>query len=173
MIETVCSFAMAFWYLQRSGIPFSDLWFKFGEIPSGIDADYYNARVNEASSIYFINLVIMSVSPFNQRLFTLTKAHTGNGSISWPCALAISQSSSIHLLSTKRPKICTSSLPSCFPWGSLLSGSISQVCSLFSVPPGYLRSISSFRLLWGLGFFVSMKPERQRFVGGRKYCSLG
>jgi hypothetical protein len=63
MIETVCSFAMAFWYLQRNGIPFSDLWFKFGEIPSGIDVDYYNARVNEASSIYFINLVIMCVSP--------------------------------------------------------------------------------------------------------------
>ncbi|KAJ5369674.1 uncharacterized protein N7496_005766 [Penicillium cataractarum] len=59
MIETVCSFAMAFWYLQRNGIPFSDLWFKFGEIPAGIDVDFYNARVNEASSIYFINLVIM------------------------------------------------------------------------------------------------------------------
>ncbi|KAJ5668722.1 hypothetical protein N7462_009792 [Penicillium macrosclerotiorum] len=59
MIETICSFAMAFWYLQRNGIPFSDLWFKFGEIPAGVDTDYYNARVNEASSIYFINLVIM------------------------------------------------------------------------------------------------------------------
>ncbi|KAJ5432128.1 uncharacterized protein N7458_011284 [Penicillium daleae] len=59
MIETVCSFSMAFWYLQRNGIPFSDLWFKFGEIPSGVDVDYYNARVNEASSIYFITLVIM------------------------------------------------------------------------------------------------------------------
>ncbi|KAJ5088869.1 hypothetical protein N7456_012485 [Penicillium angulare] len=59
MIETVCSFSMAFWYLQRKGIPFSDLWFKFGEIPAGMDQDYYTARVNEASSIYFINLVIM------------------------------------------------------------------------------------------------------------------
>ncbi|KAF3386812.1 Sodium/potassium-transporting ATPase subunit alpha-1 [Penicillium rolfsii] len=59
MIETVCSFSMAFWYLQRKGIMFSELWFKFGEIPSGIDVDYYNACVNEASSIYFINLVIM------------------------------------------------------------------------------------------------------------------
>lgn len=152
---------MAFWYLQRSGIPFSDLWFKFGEIPPGIDADYYNARINEASSIYFINLVIMSVFPFNQRLFTLTKAHAGNGSISWPCALAISQSSSIHLLSTKRRKICTSSLPSCFLWGLLLSGSISQVYRPFLAPLGYLRSISSFRLPWALVYFVSMKPERR------------
>lgn len=143
MIETVCSFAMAFWYLQRSGILFSDLWFKFGEIPSGIDADYYNARVNEASSIYFINLVIMSVSPFNQRFFTLTKAHAGNGSISWPCALAISQSSSIHLLSTKRRKICTSSLQLFFRLELLSSGSISQACRRFSVPLEYPRSISS------------------------------
>jgi sodium/potassium-transporting ATPase subunit alpha len=59
LIETVCSFAMAFWYLERTGIPFSDLWFKFGELPPGVDEDYYTARVNEASSIYFINLVIM------------------------------------------------------------------------------------------------------------------
>jgi hypothetical protein len=59
LIETVCSFAMAFWYLERNGIPFSELWFKFGELPPGVDEDYYTARVNEASSIYFINLVIM------------------------------------------------------------------------------------------------------------------
>ncbi|KAJ5605449.1 hypothetical protein N7510_008230 [Penicillium lagena] len=59
MIETACSFTMAYWYLQRSGIFFSDLWFKFGEIPAGMDPDYYSAKVNEASSIYFMNLVIM------------------------------------------------------------------------------------------------------------------
>jgi magnesium-transporting ATPase (P-type) len=50
---------MAYWYLQRSGIPFSDLWFKFGEVPSYLDPDYYTQRLNEASSIYFINLVVM------------------------------------------------------------------------------------------------------------------
>lgn len=72
MIETVCSFAMAFWYLQRNGIPFSDLWFKFGEIPAGIDVDFYNARVNEASSIYFINLVIMFVFLSDSNSSTLT-----------------------------------------------------------------------------------------------------
>lgn len=59
VIETVCSFSMAYWYLERSGIPFSSLWFKFGELPAGIDQDYYTARLNEASSIYFINLVVM------------------------------------------------------------------------------------------------------------------
>ncbi|KAJ5645795.1 hypothetical protein N7490_002167 [Penicillium lividum] len=59
MIETALSFTMAFWYLQRNGIHFSDMWFKFGELPPGIDSDYYTAKINEASSIYFINLVVM------------------------------------------------------------------------------------------------------------------
>jgi hypothetical protein len=55
---------MAYWYLERKGIPFSDLWFKFGEIPTHLDPDYYSARLNEASSIYFMNLVVMSVSAY-------------------------------------------------------------------------------------------------------------
>ncbi|GAB0132368.1 hypothetical protein EsDP_00000808 [Epichloe bromicola] len=57
--ETLASFAMSFWYLQRNGILFSDLWFSFGVIPSNIDPDYYTAKLNEASSIYFVNLVVM------------------------------------------------------------------------------------------------------------------
>ncbi|RDH38194.1 hypothetical protein BDQ94DRAFT_74328 [Aspergillus welwitschiae] len=59
MIETIASFAMAYWYLERNGIPFSALWFKFGATPSNIDSDWLNARLNEASSVYFINLVVM------------------------------------------------------------------------------------------------------------------
>ena len=59
VIESLSSFAMSYWYLQRSGIPFSDLWFQFGNIPNGLDPDYYNARLAEASSIYFVNLVVM------------------------------------------------------------------------------------------------------------------
>ncbi|KAG5913910.1 hypothetical protein E4U61_006317 [Claviceps capensis] len=57
--ETLASFAMSFWYLQRNGIPFSDLWFSFGNIPASIDPDYYTQKLNEASSIYFVNLVVM------------------------------------------------------------------------------------------------------------------
>lgn len=166
MIETVCSFAMAFWYLQRNGILFSDLWFKFGEIPSGIDVDYYNARVNEASSIYFINLVIMCVSPSYGSLLTLTNSSTGNGSISWPCAHAISQSFSIHLHSIKTRRICISFQPSCFHWVLQSSGYISQVCKLFSIPQAYLRSISFSLLLWASDYFASTKPGRQQFVAG-------
>ncbi|KAJ5729077.1 uncharacterized protein N7483_003585 [Penicillium malachiteum] len=59
MIETALSFTMAFWYLERNGIHFSDLWFKFGELPPDVTEDYYTIKVNEASSIYFINLVVM------------------------------------------------------------------------------------------------------------------
>lgn len=59
ILETVTSFAMSYWYLQRSGIPFSALWFKYGLVPDNVTSDYYNARLNEASSIYFINLVVM------------------------------------------------------------------------------------------------------------------
>ncbi|TVY18565.1 Sodium/potassium-transporting ATPase subunit alpha-A [Lachnellula arida] len=59
VLETLCSFAMSYWYLQRSGIPFSDLWFGYGSLPDSIDADYAAARLNEASSIYFVNLVVM------------------------------------------------------------------------------------------------------------------
>ncbi|KAF4633510.1 hypothetical protein G7Y89_g4608 [Cudoniella acicularis] len=59
VIETLSSFAMSYWYLQRSGIAFSDLWFCYGALPPNIDQDYYNQRLNEASSIYFVNLVVM------------------------------------------------------------------------------------------------------------------
>ncbi len=74
MIETTLSFTMAYWYLQRNGIHFEDIWFKFGAIPEGMDPDYYNARLNEASSIYFMNLVVMLVSssPLQPGRFTLT-----------------------------------------------------------------------------------------------------
>lgn len=58
VLETVASFAMSFWYLERKGIPFSSLWFSFGD-PAGVDPDYYHEQLNVASSIYFVNLVVM------------------------------------------------------------------------------------------------------------------
>ncbi|KAI0431171.1 hypothetical protein F5Y09DRAFT_355238 [Xylaria sp. FL1042] len=59
IIQTVTSFFVSFWYLQRNGIPFSQLWFAFGKIPDGVDPDYYAEKLNIASSIYFVNLVVM------------------------------------------------------------------------------------------------------------------
>jgi sodium/potassium-transporting ATPase subunit alpha len=59
ILETTASFAMSYWYLQRSGIPFSALWFQYGSLPDDLDPDYVAARLVEASSVYFINLVVM------------------------------------------------------------------------------------------------------------------
>jgi len=50
VLETLCSFTMSDWYLQRCGIPFSDLWFGYGSLPDSIDVEYAAARLNEASS---------------------------------------------------------------------------------------------------------------------------
>ncbi|KAK8245999.1 hypothetical protein IWZ00DRAFT_490613 [Phyllosticta capitalensis] len=59
VIQCVSSFAMSYWYAQRNGVPFSDLWFGFGKVPSHITEDRYTAVLNTASSIYFVNLVVM------------------------------------------------------------------------------------------------------------------
>ncbi|KAK9423576.1 putative Cation-transporting P-type ATPase N-terminal domain-containing protein [Seiridium unicorne] len=59
VMETLASFSMAYWYLERNSIPFSTLWFGFGTVPDGVDSDYYTQKLNEASSVYFINLVVM------------------------------------------------------------------------------------------------------------------
>lgn len=59
VLQTVSSFAMSFWYLQRSGVPFGYLWFQYGQLPDSIDASYVSGKLAEASSIYFVNLVVM------------------------------------------------------------------------------------------------------------------
>jgi sodium/potassium-transporting ATPase subunit alpha len=68
IIETVSSFAMSYWYLQRNGIPFMDIWFSFGSLPDTIDPDFYAQKLNEASSIYFVTLVVMYVARVTFRL---------------------------------------------------------------------------------------------------------
>ena len=59
VIESISSFAMAYWYAQRQGLRFSSLWFGFGEIENGFTKAEQNAILNTASSIYFVNLVVM------------------------------------------------------------------------------------------------------------------
>ena len=61
MLETFTSFVMSYWYLQRSGLPFSAFWFKYGSVRDDVTMEYYNAKLAEASSIYFINVVVMCV----------------------------------------------------------------------------------------------------------------
>ncbi|KAK5125068.1 hypothetical protein LTR85_001259 [Meristemomyces frigidus] len=59
VIETVTSFAMSYWYAQRAGLTFPALWFGFGETPNGMTADTITETLSTASSIYFVNLVVM------------------------------------------------------------------------------------------------------------------
>ncbi|KAK9343636.1 hypothetical protein V1522DRAFT_332636, partial [Lipomyces starkeyi] len=57
-VEYFCMCAMSYLYLQRQGIPFSTLWLGVGAIPDGMWSDLYKQKL-EASSIYFVNLVVM------------------------------------------------------------------------------------------------------------------
>jgi sodium/potassium-transporting ATPase subunit alpha len=59
ILEAVASFSMSYWYAQRKGVTFSDLWFGFGRVPQNMSSDSYTSILNEASSIYFVNLVVM------------------------------------------------------------------------------------------------------------------
>ena len=59
LLETFASFSMSYWHLQRRGIPFSALWFGYGSLPDGISQEYLIQTQNEASSIYFVTLVVM------------------------------------------------------------------------------------------------------------------
>jgi sodium/potassium-transporting ATPase subunit alpha len=59
VIEATASFAMSYWYAQRRGLPFSDLWFGFGTVPASMTSAEYTAILNEASSVYFVTLVVM------------------------------------------------------------------------------------------------------------------
>lgn len=63
--ETVCSFAMAYWYASRKGITFGSMWLSYNSsVPKGIpdtaeNQAYYAQVLAEASSIYFVTLIIM------------------------------------------------------------------------------------------------------------------
>ena len=59
VIETLTSFAMSYWYAQMNGVSFSVLWFGYGAMPDGMDPATYTSILNTASSIYFVNLVVM------------------------------------------------------------------------------------------------------------------
>lgn len=59
LTESLCACSMAFWYLQKRGIRFSQIALAYGVLPEGITADYYNEEINRAQSVYFFTLVIM------------------------------------------------------------------------------------------------------------------
>ncbi|GAM86309.1 hypothetical protein ANO11243_043210 [Dothideomycetidae sp. 11243] len=59
LLETILSFTMSYWYCQRKGLRFSDQWFGFGKTPSNLTSEEQSSILNTASSIYFVNLVVM------------------------------------------------------------------------------------------------------------------
>jgi sodium/potassium-transporting ATPase subunit alpha len=59
--ETIASFSMAYWYCQRKGVHFSALWLGYGVYPPEYDIAHVNQVLAEASSIYFVKLVIMQI----------------------------------------------------------------------------------------------------------------
>lgn len=69
LLESLAANAMAFWYLQKQGIRFSDIVLSFG-IPNDLDADFYNERVARMQSVYFYTLVLMQ---FGNLLATRTR----------------------------------------------------------------------------------------------------
>lgn len=56
---TVCSCAMSFWWMQRQGVPFSDMWFKYGggQFQTN-DPNRFNEILYQANAVYFFTLVI-------------------------------------------------------------------------------------------------------------------
>lgn len=57
--ESIASFSMAYWYAERRGVTFNSLWFGYGNLSPGLTKDQISHTLNEASSIYFVNLVVM------------------------------------------------------------------------------------------------------------------
>jgi len=90
ILETLTSFAMSYWYLERRGVPFSSMWLRYGELPAGLDPDYVRQVQNEASSIYFINLVVM-------QWFNLMAARTRRLSVFQQPPLFNKETSNVYL----------------------------------------------------------------------------
>lgn len=90
VLESLCAMSMAFWYLQRNGVPFSDLVLGFGNWPT-LDAE----KLNKAQSVYFFTLVIMQwgnlLATRTRKLSIFQHRPSGNWYIfpAMACALAI------------------------------------------------------------------------------------
>jgi sodium/potassium-transporting ATPase subunit alpha len=59
--QTLISFSLSYWYLETKRIPFSGLWFSYGDypIPAGESEEYTTHHLMVGSGIYFITLVVL------------------------------------------------------------------------------------------------------------------
>lgn len=61
LMESTCAMAMAFWYLQRQGLYFSDLVLAYGGYQGSVSSDQYTEDIYVAQSIYFFTLVVSGI----------------------------------------------------------------------------------------------------------------
>ncbi|KAF2197868.1 calcium ATPase [Delitschia confertaspora ATCC 74209] len=63
LVECILSFTVAFWHMQRRGVPFGAMWLRYGDLDPkyGISQEHFTQVANEASSVYFVNLVVMQL----------------------------------------------------------------------------------------------------------------
>ena len=80
---TAISCAMGFWWMQRQGIPFSDMWLRYGGgTIQTTRPEFFNEILYQANAVYFFNLVIQQW--FNllgwrtQRLSLFQQSPVGN-----------------------------------------------------------------------------------------------
>jgi hypothetical protein len=77
----------------RRGVPFTAMWLKFGDYDAQYDTDYINETANVASSIYFVNLVIMYALTHSPHLTTQSNTSPGKSStFSQPAPVASASS---------------------------------------------------------------------------------
>lgn len=140
-IECVSSFSMAYWFCERRGVPFSVLWFGYGKYP-GLDPEHVQSVLNQASSIYFVNLVVMYVFHILPDGYRVWLTSTGNGSTSSRSAHAASPSSNTLRSSTSILKTGISSPLSRSRLPSSLSSAMFLVWKMFFKVRRCPRSIS-------------------------------
>jgi sodium/potassium-transporting ATPase subunit alpha len=58
LMECTCAMAMAFWYLQRQGLHFSDLVLAYGGYQGSVSPEQFREDMYVAQSIYFFTLVV-------------------------------------------------------------------------------------------------------------------
>ncbi|ODA76999.1 hypothetical protein RJ55_07516 [Drechmeria coniospora] len=143
LTETLCAFAMSYWYLERNGIAFSDLWFSFGKIPDNVTPEYYSQKLTEASSIYFVTLVVM-------QWFNLMATRTRRLSIFQHPPLFNKETQNLYLF----PAILFSLLMA-FLW--LYPPAIQKVIVTSGVPVEY------WFLPFAFGIYIILMDEARRY----------
>lgn len=59
LLQCFLAYTMAFWWIQRQGIPFTAMWLKFGNYDPQYSTERITQLTSQGSSIYFVTLVIM------------------------------------------------------------------------------------------------------------------